>query len=357
LFRGYEGFTGFDKSKDRLIVFGISKKLHAAASDFGGTIMNLRALRAFCLTVTRGSLAAAAEEMHLSQPAVSHLIANLEHELKLKLFSRDKRSLVPTAEGRSFYREASRAVAGIEHLPQAAAEIGAGKQGRLRVVVMARLAQSVAAPALAEFANAYPQIPLSIEVHRRRDIERWMANLQFDLGFEPLPVTRAGIVAELLFSSRLVIGVHARSALAQKPFLEAADLHREPLIAPPGDTLLRQQLNAVFQQARLTPNLMIEASPAVACQMVASGIGYTFCDAFLAAATIGGLTLVPLVPSFTLDYGVIRPEGRDVTLPMQALTDLVRRTAEDILSRTPAAAQSSERKPASSSALISGKVG
>jgi DNA-binding transcriptional LysR family regulator len=317
--------------------------------------MNLKALRAFCLIVTRGSLAAAAEEMHLSQPAVSHLIANLEHELKLKLFSRDKRTLVPTTEGRSFYREASRAVAGIEQLPQAAAEIGAGRQERLRVVVMARLAQSVAAPAFAEFAKVYPQIPFAIEVHRRRDIERWMANQQFDLGFEPLPVTRAGIVAELLFSSRLLVAIHASSPLARKSFLEAADLRREPLIAPPGDTLLRQQLNAVFQQARLTPNLMIEASPALACQIVAGGVGYTLCDAFLGAGTVGdGLALVPLVPTFTLDYGVIRPEGREFTLPMQALTELVRRSAEDILRRTPAASapvrkRDSARRPTPSS--------
>lgn len=298
--------------------------------------MNVKALRAFCLVVTRGSLAAAAADMHLSQPAVSRLIANLEYELGLKLFSRDKRTLIPSAEGRSFHREASRVLAGFGHLPEIAAEIGAGRQGPLRVVVMARLAAAVAAPAFAAFARQQPQISLSVEVHTRRDRERLLANQQFDMGFGPLPVAIAGLVAERLFSSRMIVALPRHSPLAQKPFLKPDDLSKEPQIALTRETLIRQQADAIFLQARRTPNVLMEvSSTALACQIVATGIGYTLCDPFAAAAAEGSqrLALVPLVPKFDLDYGVIRPEGTPLTPPMRALSDLVRDSAEAILRR------------------------
>lgn len=301
--------------------------------------MNVKALRAFSLVVTRGSLARAADEMHLSQPAVSRLIANLEYELKLKLFSRERRTLVPSAEGRSFHREASRVLAGIEHLPQVAAEIGAGTTGRLRVVVMARLAVGVAAPACAAFVREQPHISLAVEVHRWSDLGRWLANHQFDMGFGPLPVAHAGLVAEHLFSSRMLVAVHAQSPLAQKPFLGPGDLHEEPLVAVTPDTLIRRQTDAIFLQARRTPNIVMEVSAgALACQIVANGIGYTLCDALVPAA-IGDrrLALVPLAPKFDLDYGVLRPEGTELTAPMRALSELVRDSAEAILRQTAAA--------------------
>lgn len=297
--------------------------------------MNVKALRAFCLVVTRGSLAAAADEMHLSQPAVSRLIANLEYELGLKLFSRDKRTLIPSAEGRGFYREASRVLAGIEHLPEIAAEIGAGRQGPLRVVVMARLAAAVAAPAFAAFAKRQPQISLSVEVHTRRDRERLLANQQFDMGFGPLPVAITGLIAERLFSSRMIVALPRHSPLAHKPLLKPDDLWKEPQVALTRETLIRQQTDAIFLQARRTPSVLMEvSSTALACQIVATGIGYTLCDPFAAAAEGGQrLALVPLVPKFDLDYGVIRPEGTPLTPPMRALSDLVRDSAEAILRR------------------------
>lgn len=307
--------------------------------------MNVKALRAFCLVVTRGSLAAAADDMHLSQPAVSRLIANLEFELGLKLFSRDKRTLIPSAEGRSFYREASRVLAGIEHLPQLAAEIGAGRQAPLRVVVMARLAAAVAAPAFAAFAKQQPQISLSVEVHTRRDRERLLVNHQFDMGFGPLPVAIAGLTAERLFSSRMIVALPRHSPLAQRPFLKADDLGDEPQIALTRETLIRQQMDAIFLQARRTPNVLMEvSSTALACQIVASGVGYTLCDPFAASAEGGRrLALVPLAPKFDLDYGVIRPGGTQLTPPMRALCDLVRHSAEAILRRMTATGKPSEK--------------
>ncbi|WP_145975925.1 LysR family transcriptional regulator, partial [Ruegeria atlantica] len=66
--------------------------------------MNIKALRAFRATLSEGTLVAASEILHLSQPAISRLISGLEAELGLTLFDRSGRNLTPTREGLAFYR-------------------------------------------------------------------------------------------------------------------------------------------------------------------------------------------------------------------------------------------------------------
>ncbi len=120
--------------------------------------MNIKALRAFHVTFTKGTLAAAAKELHLSQSAVSRLISGLEHELKLTLFDRTTRSLKPTESGLEFYREAGKILDYLEEIPRIASEIRQGKRKRIRIIAMPRIAQTVAVPALADFMRDFPDV-------------------------------------------------------------------------------------------------------------------------------------------------------------------------------------------------------
>ena len=88
--------------------------------------MNFKSLRAFQLVVTQGSLAAAAETMNLSPPAVSRLISLLEVEIKFELFNRTRRRLTMTTAGEAFYRATQPILDGVNELPHIANTIRAG---------------------------------------------------------------------------------------------------------------------------------------------------------------------------------------------------------------------------------------
>src|SRR3546814_3006439 len=78
------------------------------ADDLGGFWMNLRQLEAFRAVMVTRSITQAAQSMHLSQPAVSKLIADLEYAIGFKLFVRTKGSaLTVTPEAEYFYHERS----------------------------------------------------------------------------------------------------------------------------------------------------------------------------------------------------------------------------------------------------------
>jgi len=78
--------------------------------------MNLRQLEAFRATIRCGSITEAAKMMHISQPSVSRLIADLEQSAGFPLFLRVGRGLTPTVEGRHFYEGVEGMFVGIDRL-------------------------------------------------------------------------------------------------------------------------------------------------------------------------------------------------------------------------------------------------
>ncbi|MEA3100508.1 LysR family transcriptional regulator, partial [Caballeronia mineralivorans] len=104
--------------------------------------MKLRQLEAFravmlCATVTRAS-----EMLHISQPATTRLLADLEISLGFPLFKREKKRLHPTAEAQALFEEVQRSLSGMDRIARAADEIRALQRGTLQIVAAPALAHS-----------------------------------------------------------------------------------------------------------------------------------------------------------------------------------------------------------------------
>ena len=100
-------------------------------------------------------------------------------------------------------------------------------------------------------------------------------------------------------------------AARAKALLAPGDLHEAAQIALTPDTLIRQQTDAIFLRARRSPNVVMEvSSAALACQIVASGVGYTLCDAFAAAVATRVSRWCPWHRSSTSNMGCCDPKGR-----------------------------------------------
>ena len=105
--------------------------------------MNLRQLEAFAAVMKSGSVTHAAQSMHLSQPAVSKLIADLEHAIGFKLFVRTRGSaLTVTPEAEFFFHEVERSFMGIDALKRIASDIRNLSAGNLHIVSLPALAYS-----------------------------------------------------------------------------------------------------------------------------------------------------------------------------------------------------------------------
>ncbi len=95
--------------------------------------MELRHLRYFIAVAEHGSIRLAAEHIHVTQPAISRQIHDLESEIGFALFERTSRGLNLTPAGRSYLRDAREVLTLLDNAARAGRQIAAGLQGRLRL--------------------------------------------------------------------------------------------------------------------------------------------------------------------------------------------------------------------------------
>ncbi|RZM04112.1 MAG: LysR family transcriptional regulator, partial [Variovorax sp.] len=132
--------------------------------------MKIRQLEAFRAVMTWQTVTRAAEALHVSQPAVTRLIADLEESVGFLLFSRIRGRLYPTAEGQALYEEVERSLLGVERIARTAEEIRSLQRGTLQIAAAPVLALSFLPRAIAEFLGDHTDIRISLANHSSRTV-------------------------------------------------------------------------------------------------------------------------------------------------------------------------------------------
>jgi DNA-binding transcriptional LysR family regulator len=265
--------------------------------------VNSKQLLSFSRIVELGSQARAADALHISESALSRRIASLEHELGVKLFTRDKVQLVPTPLGERFSREVDRVLASLDQLPRIAREMATGQRQRFRLVTIQRLANALAIPSLAELQDAHDLLDVSIDIEPQRTMERWMRAKPYDVAICPAIPGLDEDAAKLLVSVPAVAALPSRHPLAGRDRLGVEELAGERLALTAADSLMRRQVEQIFAAAGTPLSPIVEVSDTVlACQLAADGHAATVCDPFAPAAFLAGVRLVPIEPAFRLDF-------------------------------------------------------
>jgi LysR family nitrogen assimilation transcriptional regulator len=167
--------------------------------------MNSKQLQYFLATAEQGSITAAARELDVAQPAISLQLANLEHELKIKLFERDFRGVQLTDAGQKFEQHARLILAQIQ---TAKAElIGSKKECKGHVVV--GLSQSscnvLSVELLTELEHRFANIELSFRIGPSHDVEQWLVDDEIDIalcynpGYHSAASNTVELIREALF--------------------------------------------------------------------------------------------------------------------------------------------------------------
>jgi DNA-binding transcriptional LysR family regulator len=291
--------------------------------------MNIKGLQAFTRIMETGTLSAAAKSLNASESALSRQLALLEAELGLALFSREKRRLIATEEGETFFREAQRLLDSIEQIPQIVQDIKRGSRKRMRIVVMPRLAASIAAPAVTRFLERWPDMELSVEVQPRRFLERWLASQQFDLGLGSLPAYHASVTTERICSIPAVAVLHPRHPLAGRQSVTLKELQDERFILMPSNTLIGSQVERLLNEAGVKPARSIEVSTTlVCCNFAAEGLGVTITDGMLPKILGSAVKTVRIEPTASLDFGLLYPRNFSHTRETRDLVDLMKAQAD-----------------------------
>jgi len=204
-----------------------------------GRRLKLRDLHVFCSVVQRGSMAKAAAHLGVTQPAVSEVIAELEHAVGVRLLDRGTRGVEPTIYGRALLKrgtivfdELKQGIRDIESLADPAA-------GEVRIGCAEALACALLPPILQRFSQQYPRAfvhvtplitpSLDLPELRDRDLDVVLARLQLPLANED-----DELKMETLFDDRSVVAVGLQNPWTRRRSIDLAELVDEPwILAPP----------------------------------------------------------------------------------------------------------------------------
>ena len=118
--------------------------------------------RIFYTVANNGNITKAAEELMISQPAISKSIKNLEEQLGGQLFVRTKRGVFLTEEGREFYNYIKQAMEYIHRAENKFTDLMNLEEGNIRIGISTTLVKEFLLPYLEEFHSTYPNITIEI---------------------------------------------------------------------------------------------------------------------------------------------------------------------------------------------------
>lgn len=124
--------------------------------------MELRQLTYFVAIAQSGTITAAAQKLHMSQPPLSLQLQKLEEELGCPLFERDTRHLHMTQAGELFYERAQGILQQCADLKREMADLQAGGRGLLRIGSVSSLSTSLLPHWVARFHTRYPHVRLEL---------------------------------------------------------------------------------------------------------------------------------------------------------------------------------------------------
>jgi DNA-binding transcriptional LysR family regulator len=242
--------------------------------------MDTRQLASFCAVVEHQSFSLAAEQLGVTQPAVSLQIRSLEKRLGRRLLDRSGRRVEPTEAGLRLYRSAQRMLALEEQLVEDVADASDGElAGRLEIGASTGPGGSVVPLLLCEFQRANPSVRVSLTVADTQTIVDQVAGRELAAGIVGAARRHRGVTFEPLFRDEVVLACPPGHPFAGRT-ITLDELQAEPPVVMQEGAGVRQVIDDALRAAGLrerhaevTLELGLQESVKSA---VAAGYGITF---------------------------------------------------------------------------------
>ena len=293
--------------------------------------MNLHLLRVFMAVVEHQGFSRAAEALHVSQPAVSKAVRELEHQLGLPLVERGaarSRGVVLTDHGQSLHQHA-RAIFAMERAAIADVRDRVDlRKGSLRVGASTTVAGYWLPPHVAAFVQRFPGLDFELLVGNTVGIGHAIAEGRIDVAFVEGVVDDPGIVAAPWRDEPLQVVVAADAKLGAKRRASVAELARQPWLLREAGSGTRQVAQRLLRSRGIKPARLIElGSNEAIARAVAAGAGV----ALLPAIVVHDLVAMHRVRIVRMagDADILRPlyrlelANRPRAPALQAFVDLV----------------------------------
>jgi DNA-binding transcriptional LysR family regulator len=277
--------------------------------------MTLTQLRAYVAVATAGSVRAAAEELVVSQPAVSAAVAALQKELGVTLVTREGRGLQLTAAGRVFARYARQLLGLLDEATAATTGQVHPERGRVRIAAVTTAGEHVLPRFLASFRARYPEAEISLEVGNRMRVWDLLDHREVDLAIGGRPPGGGRFVTLATRPNLLVLVASGRGDRPHARDVSMAELERQTLLLREPGSGTRSTAEELLDELGVSPVTLTLGSNGAIRESVQVGLGITLISRDAVARE--------------LDDGTLE-EWRCPTLPRHRAWHLVARTSDEL---------------------------
>ena len=272
--------------------------------------MDSRRAKYLLAVIDHGSFSAAARSLHLSQPALSTAVKELEESVGIPLLDRLGRHVLPSAAGRAIEPHLRRSLAELDIGFEAARSVLGLEGGTLRICCLPTLATDPVADAVGRLRAAHPGVSVEILDPEDHDsLVEMVSSGRAELGLATSAGSFGSLVAVRAGSQRLKVIFPAASSV--KGDLSLEELVRHDLVAFPPGTSTRQVLDEALDRVGLSARVAVEVAQRDAViPLVLAGAGAALVPAPLAeVAHARGAVMRDLVDPLERELTLLRRDA------------------------------------------------
>ncbi|ABX36840.1 TPA: LysR family transcriptional regulator [Pseudomonas aeruginosa] len=296
--------------------------------------MELRHLRCFVALAEELHFTRAAERLHIEQPPLSRAIKELEDDLGVVLFERNRRGTVLTEAGATFLQDVRRVFAVLKQAQENVQAVAAGLSGSLRIAVSDGAIDPRLSALLARCREEEPEIEIRLSEVPLADQLRGLRSGDFSIGFAHTAEVGDGIVTEPLWHDPLVVAVPARHPLLSHKAVPLHQLAIYPLVLcdPQVCEGYYRELARLLRPLERPPDVAEHVSSLdMMLTLVGAGYGVGFItETRIAASLRPDVVIRPLaMDSAVITTYLLRPAGEDSPVSVERFIARLREHSGD----------------------------
>ncbi len=290
--------------------------------------ITLRQLKAAVAVAKAKSFTRAAKLLHVSQPALTVQIRQLEDALQIKLFDRNKRMVEPTSAGRELVATVERVIHELEAAIDHTIDLSSKKRGAVTVATLPSVAATILPGVIARYRQHYPAVNVRIQDAVAAKVLSSVKAAETDFGIGTMTRPEPELVFTPLMQDDITVFFAAGHPLHHhKSPVSLRSLTGYPTVLMTTDTSVRQLVDQAFYAIGHTISPACEASyMSTAIAMVKAGLGITLLpSSAMELEGIGGLkTKVVNYEGFRRQIGVIQRVGRSLSPAAESFLETLR---------------------------------
>lgn len=293
--------------------------------------MNLNQLKIFYLAAKKRNLSLAAEELFITQPAVTKGIQRLQEFYDMKFVDYIGKKLVLTDSGEVLYEIAEKIFELERQAEESIRDFQQRKRGHIRILSSESFGDYYLPRIIIGFSQAYPLVRITMNILPTEQVAENTAALNNDLGFISYPVNHPKLQSREVMEDRLVIIAPVAHPLTRKKMIEPADLAGRQMIMHESGSAPRKAIDEYIRKHNIQINIPLEiSSNRTIKKAVEEGIGIALISMQVAQEEIrtGRLAAIPMAdPSMSRKFFIIHHRDKYISDPLQGFIDTVFRWA------------------------------